>query len=375
MSEINIDSHKYPVNPKIPTWDGADGQVGLEAYRNVLEMDLAGRQAQERKRMGPQFWSNLRGEAFKAVSKMKPSELVPEQDEPEDVGVRRLLERLQLRWPEGALRKLPRLYRRFFKEIRFAGDMDQFLMQLTQAKDELEAADDAANISDGILGWAALELAGLTEQEQAHVLGLAGNSMRFSLIRPHLESLYRHGSYQVRMGHAAEADDSSGAESYYMDPEPEWDLAIEDEEHWWYQDADVIPEENAEAEDETIGEPSATEGDDDENQAVMWCEEAEMNYRQARQHLNRLRTDRRFGKGSKNNSSKGKDSGGKGKTMDKRFIRCFSCGRLGHRSADPECPNRHGSDFGKSSSKGKTKGKTKNKGYWSKGKQRPGTAR
>eukprot|EP00974_Lingulodinium_polyedra_P133532 11226012-Lingulodinium_polyedra.AAC.1 len=80
-------------------------------------MDMAGRVTTERARMGPQYWNNLRGEAFKAVSKMKPRELIPGDDEADDVGVQRLLERLRLRWPEGALRKLPRLYRRFFKEI------------------------------------------------------------------------------------------------------------------------------------------------------------------------------------------------------------------------------------------------------------------
>ena len=76
------------------------------------------------------------------------------------MGVRRLLEQLKVRWPEGPIRKLPRLYRRFFKDIRFTGDMDGFLTQLTAAKDELEAADENARISDGILGWAALELSG-----------------------------------------------------------------------------------------------------------------------------------------------------------------------------------------------------------------------
>eukprot|EP00974_Lingulodinium_polyedra_P117005 11161400-Lingulodinium_polyedra.AAC.1 len=62
MSEINIDPHKYPINPNLPTWDGGDGQVGLEAYCNVLEMDMAGRVTAERLRTGPQYWSNLRGE-------------------------------------------------------------------------------------------------------------------------------------------------------------------------------------------------------------------------------------------------------------------------------------------------------------------------
>ena len=144
MSEVNIDQHKYPINPKLPTWDGIDGQVGLEAYSNVVQMDLAGRKDDEKKRMGPQYWGNLRGEAFRAVAKMKPADLMPKEGEHAESGVYRLIERLKLRWPEGTIRKLPRLYRRFFKEQRFNGDMDQFLTALTQAKDELEAADEHA---------------------------------------------------------------------------------------------------------------------------------------------------------------------------------------------------------------------------------------
>ena len=46
MSEININPHRYPVNPKLPTWDGADGKIGLATYGNVLQMDMAGRQPQ-----------------------------------------------------------------------------------------------------------------------------------------------------------------------------------------------------------------------------------------------------------------------------------------------------------------------------------------
>ena len=151
MSEVNIDQSKYPINAKLPTWNGSDGQVGLEAYSNVVQMDLAGRKEEEKARMGPQYWGNLRGEAFKAVAKMKPVELTPGADEHSESGVYRLIERLKLRWPEGSIRKLPRLYRNFFKEIKFGGDMDQFLTSLTQAKDELEAADEHARISDGIV--------------------------------------------------------------------------------------------------------------------------------------------------------------------------------------------------------------------------------
>ena len=297
MSEVNIDQSKYPINAKLPTWNGSDGQVGLEAYSNVVQMDLAGRKEEEKARMGPQYWGNLRGEAFKAVAKMKPVELTPGADEHSQSGVYRLIERLKLRWPEGSIRKLPRLYRNFFKEIKFGGDMDQFLTSLTQAKDELEAADEHARISDGILGWAALELAGLTEQEQAHVLGLAGNSMRFSLIRPHLESLYSKGSYSFGRGaHAADVEaEQYGDELDYLDEEDAYWDEYEDD----VQNADAENQLAAtaapEGEDEQNALTTVPEcGDDHETQAHAWCEEAYMNFRQARAHLNGIRTSRKF---------------------------------------------------------------------------------
>ena len=66
MTSLNVDSVNFPTNPKLPTWNGQDGQQGLEQYTNILLMHFAGTKPEERERLGPQYWSNLRGEAFLA---------------------------------------------------------------------------------------------------------------------------------------------------------------------------------------------------------------------------------------------------------------------------------------------------------------------
>eukprot|EP00969_Alexandrium_andersonii_P260664 11524311-Alexandrium_andersonii.AAC.1 len=117
--------------------------------------------------------------------------------------------------------------------------------------------------------------------------------MRFTLIRPHLESLYSHGSFQAKPAHMAESE-----EAYYLN-EPN-DVEWYDPEDWYYSD-EAYPDDIGET-DEAGTEDGAQQGEteadgDDDAQAVMRCEEAEMNYRQARQHLNAIRAGRKFGKG------------------------------------------------------------------------------
>eukprot|EP00975_Prorocentrum_lima_P042343 8897490-Prorocentrum_lima.AAC.1 len=65
---------------------------------------------------------------------MKPNDLIPTTEEEQEVAVLRLVARLRAGWPDGTIKKLPRLDRRFFKEICFNGDMDEFLTTLTQAE-------------------------------------------------------------------------------------------------------------------------------------------------------------------------------------------------------------------------------------------------
>ena len=43
MSDLNLGPQTYPSNQKLPTWDGSDGQVGLDVYSDALKMDLVGR--------------------------------------------------------------------------------------------------------------------------------------------------------------------------------------------------------------------------------------------------------------------------------------------------------------------------------------------
>ena len=46
MSDLNLGPQTHPSNQKLPTWDGNDGQVGLDVYSDVLEMDLGDRAVQ-----------------------------------------------------------------------------------------------------------------------------------------------------------------------------------------------------------------------------------------------------------------------------------------------------------------------------------------
>ena len=247
---------------------------------------------------------------------MKPSDLLPREGEAPEVGVRRLVGRLRARWLDGGVAAVATPIPQVSNDIKFQGDTDSFLTHLTQAKGELEASDDSARISDGIMGWAALEIVGLTEQEQAHVLGMVGNAMRFSLIRPHLESPCSHGSYQARPASLADAG-SYGHESYLIGGDEYWDEPWHDQEDWWHQEdrgdaqgesgLHAVPEDTSEATTISAESSEVAPGVADEDQAV-WCEESATTYRQARQHLNFIRTGRRFGK------CYGKDKGGgKGK--------------------------------------------------------------
>ena len=69
----------------------------------------------------------------------------------------------------GPLRRLPRLYKALFSDVRYrqGDEVATALSQLETAKRELEVADGEAKVSNGILGYLALQLVQLNDQEVA----------------------------------------------------------------------------------------------------------------------------------------------------------------------------------------------------------------
>ena len=92
-----------------------------------------------------------------AVKELTIDELLKEtsQEDSEEGGFTRLFNALAARWPEGPLRRLPRLYKALFADVKYkqGDDIATSLSQMEQAKRELEAEDKEAKVSNGILGY------------------------------------------------------------------------------------------------------------------------------------------------------------------------------------------------------------------------------
>ena len=108
-------------------------------------------------------------------------------------------------------------YKALFRDVRFKGNMENFIGELMRAKDRLEKGDPETKVSDGIMGYLLLTRCGLAEEEMKHVLGLTGGELKLSAVRRHLVELYpagsskrgRHSGYYVE-----------GEEEYEEDVEP-----------------------------------------------------------------------------------------------------------------------------------------------------------
>eukprot|EP00974_Lingulodinium_polyedra_P077765 7527922-Lingulodinium_polyedra.AAC.1 len=84
------------------------------------------------------LWGNLRGEARRAVETLELDRLAGEG------GLAVLMDALKRRFPDSQLRRLPRIYRGLFKDVRYrhGEDMATMLSRLLKAQHELENADD-----------------------------------------------------------------------------------------------------------------------------------------------------------------------------------------------------------------------------------------
>ncbi len=398
-------------DPKVPSWDGANGSVGLESYGRLARAYASTLEDNKQVLAAPRLWQNLRGEAKQHVFKTDMAALRAEN------GVEVLLAALQTAYPEGPLRKLPRLYRALFKEVSYrAGDpVMPVMLQLERAKANLEAADAATRVSSGILGFFLLDVVGFTEQEEAHIFGLTGFSMEYQKLKAVIYELYSSGTHDpesVKRRRAGEHRTATADRTRQAGPSTwrRWGAAAAhwadgeelDEEAWYDDGAEEEQEDDPEANEAeawvTEAAEVATQAEDalvslrDEcaanpdihveqkagevTQATAAVAEAYLNLREAKSHINAVAKTRGHyppppvppdhrGRGRSPTFKGGRK--GKSKSRDrqpqeiiqlkKANTRCLTCGRLGHWRGDPECPMK-----GSQPPKGKSKGKKAGKG-------------
>ena len=390
-----------PIDNRVPTWDGTGGAVGLELYARLAEAYTAGLEENKVLLAAPRLWSNLRGEAHAAVEKL------PAADLKQDDGLETLLNALKARWPEGPLRRLPRLYLALFKEIQYRpGDsVGPVFADLERSRKDVEIGDPTVRVSEGIMGFLLLDVLQLAESEQAHILGLTGFQMSYDQVKAVVAELYPRGSHKSRHQpparyatppwkrqhnfwpvHSAETADAADA---YYDPAEEYDQQsnsafsaeadpdAEQAENWVTESAEeaYYAEEQLAALLSTVAEDTAGDIDDGKKEnlaaAYAYVAEAHMSMRDAKQHMNGIAKARGFfpkGTAASSSASSSDGKNGKGATPKpavdasrKANTRCLACGRLGHWRGDVECPKK---GQGKSKGKGK-KGNQKGKGLLS----------
>ena len=92
-----------PPDPKVPSWDGQGGAAGLEMYERQALAYVLGIEPTRRDQALPRLWANLRGDAKRAVNRLKINELQGE------AGWKLLFDALRARYPDSQLKRLPRL--------------------------------------------------------------------------------------------------------------------------------------------------------------------------------------------------------------------------------------------------------------------------
>ena len=155
---------EQPLDPKVPSFNGHGGHVELRQWMRLAKAFALSLGNQE-SAAGPKLLLNLRGEAADLASDIEPETLIhdddiyndagevlaePKKDSGKNKGWRRLLRFFQDAYPEGTLKKLPRVYRDFFVRTCLEGNdlsaMDRYLNMLEKSRRELERADHT-NIS------------------------------------------------------------------------------------------------------------------------------------------------------------------------------------------------------------------------------------
>ena len=137
-------------DPKVPTWEGSRGAVGLKEYERDVKGYVLGLKKKDRKLAAPRLWSNLRGEAKLAVQDLNVADIRKESGS--DV----LIQKLRDRFPETALKSVPRAYDKLFEETHFKTNMNLYMMELAIARDELQLADPESAISETTMSYTCL---------------------------------------------------------------------------------------------------------------------------------------------------------------------------------------------------------------------------
>ena len=153
--------------------------MAKELYLQDVWAYVLGTKKDERDLAIIRAWRRLTGEAKEVLQDVDLAKLG-------EGGIEKYKELINEAFPESALRQLPRLYKAFFKEVRFRGSMEMLIAEVLRNKAKLEKADVDTKVSDGIVGFVVLDRSGLDAEEQKHVLGLTSGSMKLSELRAHL---------------------------------------------------------------------------------------------------------------------------------------------------------------------------------------------
>ncbi len=106
---------------------------------------------------------------------------------------------------------MSRLYRGFFADVTWKGDVETPIYDIEKAARELEKGDPDTKVSDGMKGYWTFVRSRLADEEVEHIIGLSGGQLKLSLIRQHLTERYPRGSYK-----------SGGPRAYLGDAEDGW---------------------------------------------------------------------------------------------------------------------------------------------------------
>ncbi len=138
-----------------PSWDGTGGKPEQERYLQYAEGYVLGCPAPDRATATVRLWRALQGLAMiRTRDTVDFSALAKEAGKDELCnGWEAYKAMLDAAFPESSLRQLPRLYRQFFAEVSWKGNMETLLRDLERAAKELTAGDPESTISDGMLGY------------------------------------------------------------------------------------------------------------------------------------------------------------------------------------------------------------------------------
>ena len=200
-----------------PSWNGTGGRVVQELYIRYAEGHIRGLSDLDRDRGCVRLWRGLQGVAAVRMEEADLGRLTAEKAEGELAsGWLYFLAQLNEKFPETALRQLPRVYRGFFNDVVWRGDMETLILDIEKAASLLEGFDTDTKVSDGMCGYWTLLRSRLADGEVKHIIGLAGGQLKLSRIRTRLTELYPRGSYK-RDGHRsylADEDESWLADQY-----------------------------------------------------------------------------------------------------------------------------------------------------------------